>query len=62
MYVRAEMEFRGIVYILCPICLKFAVEHLCAVSVSSCNFPSKSAQGSSYFFLGVKGNKFRRVP
>ena len=50
------MEFRGIVYILCPICLTFGVEHLCAVSVSSCDFPSKSAQGRPHFSLGRKAN------
>jgi hypothetical protein len=50
------MELHGIVYILCPICLKFGVEHLCVVSVSSCNFPSKSAQGRPYFSFGRKGN------
>lgn len=55
-YVRAEMEFHGIVCIFCPICLKFGVEQLCTVSVSSCDLPSNSAQGR------LKGITFRCVP
>ena len=50
-----KWNLTGTAYKFCPICLKFGVEHLCAFSMSRCDFRENQRSESCTLLWGING-------